>query len=137
MSHWNNDQLLHIADILLAAAHADRETVREERSAVEAILKGLAGDPLSEALSDRLKGFDGGRFSLDAAAKGLGALDGAHRREVLALVSRVTESDDVHDLDESEFIMRLARAIGASKDDYAGLTVELTASAPPPVPPKA
>jgi hypothetical protein len=56
---------------------------------------------------------------------------------LLALVARVTESDDVHDLAESDFIVRVAKAIGATPGEYQGLTVELLPSTPPPLPPKA
>lgn len=35
-------------------------------------------------------------------------------------MAKVTESDDVHDLDESDFIVGVARAIGASKDELRG-----------------
>lgn len=136
MPQWTEDQLAHIADLLLAAAHADSETVSAETDAARSILAKLSGSSLSAALSARLDGFDAKSFDLGAAAKSLGALDAEHRKELLAMIAQITESDDVHDLDESEFIVRVARAIGASPADYKGLTIELTPSGPPPLLPK-
>lgn len=134
MSLWNKEQLLPIADLLLAAAHADRETAEVETDAARAILSKLAGDPLPAEISSRIAGFAPSSFELASSAKALGALSAAQRRELLTFIAQITESDDVHDLDESEFIVRVARAIGASPAEYQGLTIELTASAPPPVP---
>lgn len=136
MSQWTEAQLPHVADVLMAAAGADQEMLATETSAVRKILKELAGGRVTPELDARVRGFDAKRFDLAAAAKGLGGLDETLRRALLGLVARVTESDDVHDLAESDFIVRLAKAIGAAPAEYAGLTVELVASAPPPVPPK-
>ncbi len=134
MSKWSKDQLQHLADVLLAAAAVDRETLLEERGAVRDILAELAGGGIDAQLEQRLQAFRASDFDLAAAAAGLDLRDATQRREALGFVSRVTESDDVHDLYESDFILRFAKAIGASPDEYAGLTVELTPSEPPPVP---
>ena len=60
---------------------------------------------------------------------------GPHTAPSAPTVARVTESDDVHDLEESDFIVRVAKAIGASREEYAGLTITLEESVkPPPLP---
>lgn len=135
MSHWNHESLERIADLLMAAASADSETHSAERGAVNEILATLAGGSLPASLEARARDFNPAGFDLAATAKALGPLDAARRKELLGLVSRVTESDDVHDLEESDFIVRLAKAIGASPDEYEGLTVELKPSKAPPAPP--
>jgi uncharacterized tellurite resistance protein B-like protein len=137
MSQWNEAQLPHLADILMAAAGADQETLATETSAVRKILKELQGTKVSSEIDARVRTFSPKGFDLAAAAAGLGKLDESARRALLALVSRVTESDDVHDLAESDFIVRVARAIGAAPGEYQGLTVALLPSTPPPLPPKA
>ena len=136
MSQWNEAQLPHLADILMAAAGADQETLATETSAVRKILKELQGAKVSSEIDARVRAFSPKGFDLAAATAGLGKLDEPSRRALLALVARVTESDDVHDLAESDFIVRLARAVGAAPGEYQGLTVELLPSAPPPLPPK-
>ncbi|MEZ4405415.1 MAG: TerB family tellurite resistance protein [Polyangiales bacterium] len=133
MSHWNHEHLEHIADLLMAAASADNETHSAERGAINAILSTLAGGSLPASLEARARDFNPDGFDMAATVKALGPLDAEHRRDLLGLVSKVTESDDVHDLDESDFIVRLARAIGASPAEYEGLTVELTPSGRPPL----
>jgi uncharacterized tellurite resistance protein B-like protein len=137
MSQWNEAQLPHLADILMAAAGADQETLATETSAVRKILKELQGAKVSSEIDARVRAFSPKGFDLAAAAAGLGKLDESSRRALLALVARVTESDDVHDLAESDFIVRVAKAIGATPGEYQGLTVELLPSTPPPLPPKA
>lgn len=134
MTQWKEGQLPYVADILMAAAGADQEMLSAETSTVRKILKELSGARVSPELDARVRGFDAKRFDLAAASKGLGALDADGRRALLALVSRVTESDDVHDLAESDFIVRVAGAIGAAPEEYAGLTVSLRPVTPPPVP---
>lgn len=129
---WNSDQLVLVADILIAAASADGVAQDVERGTVRAIVKEL-GAPTS-MLDKRIKGFDAASFDLKKTAASLNLKTSAERRELLQLVARVTESDDVHDLDESDFIVAVAKAIGATKDEYAGLTISLEESKPPPLP---
>ncbi|MFO0647055.1 MAG: TerB family tellurite resistance protein [Polyangiales bacterium] len=131
---WNSDQLAHIADILMAAAHSDGSVENVEDRVVREIIAGLAGGK-SPALDARIKSFKASAFDLDKAAAALKLTTSAQRKELLQLVAKVTESDDVHDLDESDFIVGVAKAIGASKDEYAGMTISLEESGkPPPLP---
>jgi uncharacterized tellurite resistance protein B-like protein len=131
---WNSDQLTHIADILMAAAHADGDVQNVENSAAREILVGLAGAAMP-TLEARIKNFKTSTFDVAKAGAALKLTTSAQRRELLLLVARVTESDEVHDLEESDFIVGVARAIGASKEDYTGLTISLEESGkPPPLP---
>ncbi len=132
------EALKHVADILMAAAYADGTYQRVEGGAVRQILAELSGQEVApKALLHRLDAFDPDSFELEPACAAL-ALEGVEpRRELLQLVARVADADEVHDLDESAYIVQVARAIGASPEDYAGLTLELLASvAPPPIPPR-
>lgn len=136
MSNWNPEQLQHVADILMAAAGADQDVVKEEGAMVRAILAELNGGALPATLDERVRAFDAASFDLDLAAAALAITEASARRKLLGLVARVTESDDVHDLDESDYIVKVAKAIGATPNEYAALTVELMPSEPPPVPPE-
>ncbi len=131
---WNSDQLVLVADILMAAASADGVAQDVEHGAVRAIVKELGGQ--AATLEARIKGFKAASFDLNKTAAALNLKTPAQRKELLQLVARVTESDDVHDLDESDYIVAVARAIGASKEEYAGLTISLEENKPPPLPSK-
>lgn len=135
MAKWTAEQLKHIADILMAAAHADGDVQKVEGSAVREVVKGLAGGTIPKDLAARIEGFKLASFDLTQAAAALKLGDAAARKDLLQLVARVTESDEVHDLEESDFIVRVAKAIGASREEYAGLTITLEESVkPPPLP---
>lgn len=135
MAKWTAEQLEHVTDILMAAAHADGDVQKVEGTAVREVVKGLAGGALPTSLAARIDGFTFEAFDLGKAAGALKLGDAAARREFLQLVARVTESDDVHDLAESDYIVRVAHAIGAARADYAGLTITLEESVkPPPLP---
>ena len=75
MSQWNEAQLPHLADILMAAAGADQETLATETSVVRKILKELQGAKVSSEIDARVRTFSPKGFDLAAAAAGLGKLD--------------------------------------------------------------
>ncbi len=130
------EALKHVADILMAAAYADQTYLRVEGAMVRQILAELTGQAEApKALLHRLDAFDPDGFEVGPACAALGLDSPAPRRELLQLVARVTDADEVHDLDESAYIVRVAREIGASPEDYAGLTMELLDGKPPPLPP--
>lgn len=143
MTSWTQAQIEHVADILNAAAHADGEAHLHEGRALREVVTELAGGTLSDALAARIQGFDPAKFDFKAAGAALELSTSEARKSLLGLVARVTESDDVHDLDESDFIVKVAQAIGADASEYEGLTVSLVeakaepkVSKPPPVPTK-
>lgn len=134
-----SSQIEATADILLAAAYADGRYLPEERALVAELLSAELGDAeLPPELAARLESFEPDTFELVDACARLGASTPARRRRILAQVARVVEVDEIHDLDETHFIKRLARCLEAEPEEYEHLTVEieqLTASVPPPIPP--
>jgi len=131
------EQLKATGEILLAAAHADGRFQPEEEGEIRRLLcEELASDTLPTELVAHLDSFEPDTFELADACDRLRLFDPDDRRWILLLVARVTEVDEVHDLDESHFIRRLARCIGAEPEEYAALTVE-TSTGPEgtPVPP--
>ncbi len=132
-------QIEATADILLAAAYADGRYLPEERSLVVQLLSAELGDAeLPPELAARLEAFELDTFELTDACERLGARTPARRRRILAQVARVVEVDEIHDLEETHFIRRLARCLEAEPEEYEHLTVEIeqiSAALPPPLPP--
>jgi len=128
-----------LAGILLGAAFADGVFVGTEALAIHKILRDLVGSgDLPEELQDYIDAFDVETFDLEAACKKLRLTTSDDRRSLLALVAQVVEADNILDLDEDAYIRRLAALIGASKDEYDDLTVEVLSisalTTPPPIP---
>jgi uncharacterized tellurite resistance protein B-like protein len=138
MPEWNMDAIKGIAHVLVGAAHADGTAQMEEEAMILQLLADLLdADELPEELVQHLGRFDPESFDLEATCKGLGLDTKEQRRALLEAVAQVTEVDEVHDLDETHYIVKVARAIGAEPDEYENLTVDVTHGedeAPPPVP---
>lgn len=135
MTTWDAKRLEHVTDILMGAAHADGTLRKDERKAVEAIVRELGGDEArKKSVRARIEAFAPEKFDLQWACEALVLGTADERRALLQLVARVTESDNVHDFDESDYIVKVAECLGASPDEYKGLTVEFLES-PPPLPP--
>jgi hypothetical protein len=136
------DELERIADILMGAAYADGVHQQEEAAAIERVLQELIGQPtLSAGLRQHIAAFDPKSFDVAKACAALGPRTALERKLLLRLIVTVTEIDEVHDFDESDYIIQVAKLIGATPDEYAGLalTVEYYDDdlTPPPVPPDA
>jgi len=134
------EQLKATGEILLAAAHADGRFQPEEEGEIRRVLcDELACDTLPADLVDHLDGFEPDTFELPEACARLRLFGREDRLWILGLVAGITEVDNIHDLDESHFIRRLARCIGSEPDEYAGLTVDASTGPegkplPPPRP---
>jgi uncharacterized tellurite resistance protein B-like protein len=131
----NAKQIGSLADILMAAAHADGVMHPVERDTVRSLVAMYTGSSVPAAIEARMHAFSLETFDLAQTVLALGPMDVAARKEIFSLVVRVTESDEVHDFDESDFIVQLANVMGASKEEYIGLTVSLEFDPlPPPLP---
>ena len=132
--------LKHIADLLMGAAHADGRYESREADAIRDVLRDLVQDDLlPHELYSYLDQFDVESFDLKKCCEALKLDSPPKRRFMLKLVARVTEEDEIHDLDETAYIKQVARCIGAVPEEYADLTVEFSSgqdegSTPPPVP---
>lgn len=130
-------QLKHILDILMAAAAADGHTDFKERDAIRGYLEGLGVE--DEEIRDELEShqwlFDAESFDLEDSVKGLGELSTEQRSAVIKMLEKVEAADGVIDLAESEFISRVAIALGASDEEADKLSLQIMeAKAPPPLP---
>jgi tellurite resistance protein len=136
------EDLKFIADILMGAAHADGRYQDEEADAIRKVLKSLMkGDDLPGEVDLHLKSFDHDSFNLEQACFESGFDTEEKRRFLLHLVTMVSEVDDVYDLDESAYMTRVAKSLGADRAEYGHLAVEYSSTegdkpVPPPIPPE-
>ncbi len=107
-------ELCAIADILLGAAHADRDFDRQEGAAIEAILEDFVGPGnLPAAVVTHLTRFEPDRFDLVRACRALRFEEDEQRQALLALVLRVVAADQVADPLEDVYVRKVAQSIGA------------------------
>lgn len=125
-------QIAILAQVLLGAAHADGFYAVTEAIAIGHILARFVDlEPLPEPVREAMRDFDRATFDLESACRRLTVATAADRRELLDLVSRVADADDVLDAREGNYLRRVARAIGASPAEVA---VFLAGETPPPLP---
>lgn len=115
-----------ITDLMLGAAYADKRLEGKELDAIRSMVIKLLGSPaLPQAQEDRIKSFNPARFDVGTAARSLGALDDAHKRKVLELIAKVTDSDGELDLAESTYLRKLADGLGLPEEALEGMTIEI------------
>lgn len=134
-------ELETIAELLMGAAYADGTLDGSEmKEVVKLLAELLETDPetLPESVLTKLSVFEAEDFDLDAACKSLALPESKDRRSLLALLSKISDADDIHDLEEGDYIRRVAELIGASEDECKGLAVEVVQvraiDEPPPTP---
>jgi uncharacterized tellurite resistance protein B-like protein len=116
------DRIPLVADILMAAAHADAQLDGKERAAVVRLLRQvLGGGALPMDLQFRIDEFAPAEFDLGETAAAFAGDPPATRRRLLELVAAVHGADDEYDLSEDEFLRRLGAALGLPEDHYRDL----------------
>lgn len=139
-TEFSAEELMALADLLMGAALADGEFHRREASFIKNLLAMLMEtNELPDQLDDYLQRFDPAEFDLETCCQVLDADTPERRAAILRLVARVTEMDSVLDLDESAYVVQVARKLGASEEEYGQWVVEFSAdegegSKPPPLP---
>jgi uncharacterized tellurite resistance protein B-like protein len=141
------DRILEITDLLMGAAHADRELRPEEDAAVRKVLGELLGEPdLPADVEARVNAFIATAFDLEQTAKTFADDPASEKKKLLELVASVRDADDEIDLDEDAYLRNLAKAIGVPEAELADLVVDyeveelrerarsLRTALPPPVP---
>jgi|GEM_PF-710024 len=125
-------QMVVLARVLLGAAHADGFYAAPEAVAIAEILSRFVDQaPLPVAVQDAMRSFDPGTFDLQAACEQLSVASAHDRVELLDLISRVTDADNVLHAREGVYLRRVAGFIGASE---AELERFLAGEEPPPLP---
>jgi uncharacterized tellurite resistance protein B-like protein len=138
-----------IADLLMGAAFADSRLDGREYEAVKALLAGVMGlDAIPEEMEKRLKAFEPKTFDPEGAAASLMLTEEAEKRHLIELIAAVNDADDELDLDEHDYLTRVADAVGLAREGYDDLTMEVLSvenlqeagkellAPPPPPPPK-
>ena len=119
-----SDRIGPLCDILLGAAHADKQLRLEEKREVRSIIEDLAGK-LPPEVDRRIATFDPKKLDLRAAAAPFKNDPEEERRKILFLVSAIIEVDDEIDFAEDDYLRSLATALGLPKSALEGLTVEV------------
>ena len=119
------DRILPLCDLLLGAAHADRQFKDRERDEVREMLADLVGGTLTPELEDRLAKFDPARFELVTTAAEFRRDPIDDRRRLLFLVAAVHDADDELDFAEDAYLRSLADALDLPASALAGLTIDV------------
>jgi uncharacterized tellurite resistance protein B-like protein len=142
------DRILPLCDLLLGAAHADKQFQDRERAEVREVLVELTEAELTPELEDRIASFDPARFDLQATAAQFRGDPEDDRRRVVSLVAAVHDADDELDFAEDQYLRALAAALELPDSALEGLKLDIeieelrgdlakVRKGPPPPPKKA
>lgn len=120
----NNDRIFPLCELLLGAAHADREVHKLEMIEVRSLLTELAGE-LRVEVEACIASFEPDKFDLKATAGYFKSDSEEDRQKLLVLCSTVIEADDEIDLAENEYLCDLAAALALPDSALKGLTVDV------------
>lgn len=119
------DRITPIAEILLGAIHADGRQLGEEKRAVTALLRELILRPeLPPELAERIERFDPAQFRLEEALAEFERDPPMQRRRLLELVAKICVSDGEFDIDEDDYLRRLARGLKMEPREYEDLLLD-------------
>lgn len=121
----NVERIRVIADLLLGAAYADKNLSGHEEATIRTMLAKLLETDLPAAVDEQIRKFDVAAFDLASVAKDFAKDPPLKKRELIELVAGVHDADDELDLDEDEYIRKLAEALGMPKSDYEDLSIEV------------
>ena len=120
-------RILPVADLLMAAAHADRHMEVEEIDRIEALLArilepGATGSvSLPSHLRQHMEDFRPEDFSMETTVGPFLHEDTAFKRKLLEMVVSIHESDGELDFLEDTFVRELGFKLGLADDEYADL----------------
>ncbi len=120
----NNDRIYPLCELLLGAAHADREVHKLEMIEVRSLLTELAGEHRVE-VEACIASFEPEKFDMPTTAGYFRNDSEDDRRKLLLLCSTVIEADDEIDLAENEYLCDLAQALALPDSALKGLTVDV------------
>jgi hypothetical protein len=115
------DRINLVADILMAAAHADAHLHGEEKASVRRLLRQVLGDAVPMDLDFRIDEFDPAAFDLGEAGAAFASDPPDNKRRILELVSAVHGADQEYDLAEDDFVRQLGAALGLPEESYRDL----------------
>jgi uncharacterized tellurite resistance protein B-like protein len=119
------DRIGTITQLFLGALYADRRCLDTEKSAVRRMLRDLIVRPeLPPEIEQLVEEFDPARFDLEAVARDFAADPPMNRRRLLELVAQLCAADGELDLDEDDYLHRLAKALGMAPAEYEDLVLD-------------
>lgn len=120
------DRIELVADILMGAAYTDNHLHGDEKAAINELLKGLIKEPsLPEKLRARIEAFSPKSFDLEAVAEAFARDTTEQKRALLQLVVAVNDADQEYDLDEDQYLRKVAFAIGLDRQHFADLVLDI------------
>jgi uncharacterized tellurite resistance protein B-like protein len=119
-----NDRIFPLCELLLGAAHADREVHKLEMIEVRSLLTELAGE-LRVEVEACIASFEPEKFDMATTAGYFRNDSEEDRRKLLLLCSTVIEADDEIDLAENDYLRDLAKALALPESALNGLTVDV------------
>jgi putative colanic acid biosynthesis UDP-glucose lipid carrier transferase len=120
----DGDSIRPVANLMMAAAHADGKFCADEQATVRGLLCQLIGkDVLPESLERLLAEFDPARFDLQAAVQDFRAHAFTSDERMLQLVRKVCDADATIDLREDNYMVGLALALSLAPHKYKRLVV--------------
>lgn len=119
------DRIGTITQLFLGALYADRRCVDAEKNAVRRLLRELIVRPeLPPEIEQLIEDFDPARFDLGAVARDFAIDPPMNRRRLLELVAQLCLADGELDLDEDEYLHKLAKALGMPPSEYEDLVLD-------------
>ena len=115
-----------ITNLLLGAAYADKRLEGREIEAIHRVLNKILGtDELPAAQQEQMRSFNPAKFDVATAGAALASVSDDEKRKVLELIATVNDSDETLDLAESEYLAKVARAMGMPESAFSDLTIEV------------
>lgn len=119
------DRIGTITQLFLGALYSDRRCLDTEKKAVRRLLSDLIVRPeLPAEIEALIDDFDVDKFDLDAVARDFASDPPMNRRRLLELIAQLCMADGELDLDEDEYLHRLARALGMPPSEYEDLVLD-------------
>jgi uncharacterized tellurite resistance protein B-like protein len=119
------DRIGTITQLFLGALYADRSCQESEKKAVRRLLSDLIVRPeLPAEVEALIDGFDPDKFDLQAVARDFASDPPMNRRRLLELVAQLCMADGEIDLDEDEYLHKLARALDMPPSEYEDLVLD-------------
>jgi uncharacterized tellurite resistance protein B-like protein len=126
MKETDPDRLPLIADLLMDAAHADRQLAGDEKTAVRRLLREVMGaDALPMDLDFRIDEFSPATFNLVQTGNAFAHDSLAQKRRLIELCAAVHAADGELAMAEDEHLRRVAAAIGLPTAQFQDLVVDI------------
>ena len=119
-----SDRIFPLCELLLGAAHADRDFQAVEKTEIRALLIELAGEVRIE-VEACIASFEPAKFKPSSVIGIFQDDTEEERRRLLLLVSTVIETDGQIDLAESDYLREVASLLGLPASALDGLVVDV------------